>query len=145
MKQLKFAHKIMLVTAILVVLALTVSTSINYFSLRTNTQENLNRAIDEIGYSVSSNIANWLNARLQIIQAIAANTKAEDDSSTMLTAVKQAVEAGKLKNTYIGVERTGEFILNDENLELPPDFDARQRPWYIQAKPIVVRRLPNHI
>ncbi|WP_448547433.1 methyl-accepting chemotaxis protein [Thalassotalea fusca] len=134
MKQLKFAHKIMLVTATLVVLALTVSTSVNYFSLRTDTQNNLNRAIDEIGHSVSSNIANWLNARLQIIQAIAANTKADDDREIMLNAVKQAVEAGKLKNTYIGVESTGEFILNDENLVLPPDFDARQRPWYIQAK-----------
>jgi len=134
--KLKFAHKIIAVSTALVVLALMVSTSINYFSLRTNTQENLNRAIDEIGTSVSTNIANWLTARLQIVSAIAENTNADDETSTMLVAVQQAVKAGNLKNTYIGLQSTGQFILDDiaVQAQLPADFDARSRPWYLLAK-----------
>jgi methyl-accepting chemotaxis protein len=108
--QLKFAHKIIVVSLLLLVLALTASTSINYFSLKNNTQENLNRAIDEIGHSVSSNISNWLSARLQIISALAENTGAEDSENSMLVAVRQAVKAGQLKNTYIAIEATGQFI-----------------------------------
>ena len=117
MVKLKFAHKIIAVSTALVVLALMVSTSINYFSLRTNTQENLNRAIDEIGTSVSTNIANWLTARLQIVSAIAENTNADDETSTMLVAVQQAVKAGNLKNTYIGLQSTGQFILDDVTVQ----------------------------
>ena len=132
--QLKFAHKIIVVSLLLLVLALTVSTSINYFSLKNNTQENLNRAIDEIGHSVSSNIANWLSGRLQIISALAENTGSEDSEDSMLVAVRQAVKAGQLKNTYIAIEATGQFILDDKNIQLPEGFDARQRPWYLLAK-----------
>ncbi|WP_175573139.1 methyl-accepting chemotaxis protein [Thalassotalea sp. PP2-459] len=131
---LKFAHKIIAVTVFLLILALAVSTSINYFSLKQDTEDNLNRAIDEIGHSVSGNIANWLNGRLQIIEAIAENATSDDDTETMLTAVQQAVKAGDLKNTYIGVEKTGQFILDDLTIELPAGFDARQRPWYLLAK-----------
>lgn len=131
---LKFAHKIIAVTVFLLILALAVSTSINYFSIKQDTEDNLNRAIDEIGHSVSGNIANWLNGRLQIIEAIAANTTVNDDTDIMLTAVQQAVKAGDLKNTYIGVEKTGQFILDDLTIELPAGFDARQRPWYLLAK-----------
>ncbi|MEW6990574.1 methyl-accepting chemotaxis protein [Colwelliaceae bacterium 6441] len=134
MFQLKFAHKIITVSVVLLILALSVSTSINYISLKSDTQANLNRAIDEIGHSVSSNIANWLSGRLQIITAIAANTKTDDTPDDMLTAVQQAVAAGKLKNTYIGVESTGEFILDDKTIQLPDGFDARQRPWYLLGK-----------
>lgn len=132
--QLKFAHKIIVASAILLILALITSTSINYFSLKSDTQKNLNRAIDEIGHSVASNIANWLSGRLQIISAIAENTQASDTPEEMMVAVKQAVKAGQLKNTYIGVEATGQFILDDPSIQLPADFDARQRPWYLLAK-----------
>jgi len=109
--QLKFAHKIIVVSAVLLILALTVTTTINYISLKNDTQENLNRAIDEIGHSVASNIANWLSGRLQIISAIAENTQPNDSPEAMMVAVRQAVKAGKLKNTYIGVEATVNLFL----------------------------------
>ncbi|GHF88462.1 methyl-accepting chemotaxis protein [Thalassotalea marina] len=134
MLQLKFAHKIILVSVVLLILALTASTTINYISLKQGTQTNLNRAIDEIGHSVAGNIANWLGGKLQIVQAIAQNTKSDDDTETMLDAVQQAVKSGKLKNTYIGVESTGQFILDDLTIQLPAGFDARQRPWYLLGK-----------
>jgi len=132
--KLKFAHKIIMASLVLLVLALTVTTTINYISLKNDTQENLNRAIDEIGHSVASNISNWLSGRLQIISAIAENTQPNDTPQEMSIAVKQAVKAGQLKNTYIGVAETGQFILDDPTIQLPDDFDARQRPWYILAQ-----------
>ena len=99
MFKINFSHKIIIVSTVLLLLALSVSTSINYISLKNNTQENLNRAIDEIGHSVSGNIANWLTNRLQIIEAIALNVTTENDHDDILKAVQQAVEAGKMKNT----------------------------------------------
>jgi methyl-accepting chemotaxis protein len=132
--KLSFSHKIIIVFAVLLLLALSVSTSINYISLKNNTQENLNRAIDEIGHSVSGNIANWLTNRLQIIDAVALNITDINSHDEIFKAVQQAVKAGEMKNTFVGLASTGKFILDDLTIKLPDDFDIRQRPWYLLAK-----------
>ncbi|GHE89885.1 methyl-accepting chemotaxis protein [Thalassotalea profundi] len=113
---------------------MSVSTTINYISLKNDTQANLNRAIDEIGYSVSSNIANWLSGKLRIVESIAQSTSENPEKRTVLKTVQQAVKSGAFKNAYVGVESSGEFILDDDSLVLPEGFDARQRPWYTQVK-----------
>ena len=119
---------------VLLILALSVSTTINYISLKNDTQANLNRAIDEIGYSVTGNIANWLNGKLRIVDSIAQSTSENLETKTVLKVVQQAAKAGAFKNAYVGVESSGKFILDDEALVLPDNFDARQRPWYTQVK-----------
>ncbi len=134
MLKLNFSKKIIIVFTVLLLLALSASTSINYISLKSNTQANLNRAIDEIGHSVSGNIANWLTNRLQIIDAIALNISNINSHEDIFKAVQQAVKAGKMKNTFVGLASTGKFILDDVTIQLPDDFDIRQRPWYLLAK-----------
>lgn len=134
MLQLKFAHKIILVSVALLILALTVSTTINYITLKRDTQDNLNRAIDEIGHSVAGNISYWLNGKLRIVDSIAQSTSAEPQTENVLKMVQQAALAGDFKNAYVGLESTGEFILDDAALVLPEGFDARGRPWYTQTK-----------
>ncbi|MDT0603837.1 methyl-accepting chemotaxis protein [Thalassotalea castellviae] len=134
MFQFKFAHKIIAVSVLLLIIALSVSTTINYISIKNDTQANLNRAIDEIGYSVTGNIANWLNGKLRIVDSIAQSTSENLETAKVLKVVQQAAKAGAFKNAYVGVERSGKFILDDETLVLPADFDARQRPWYTQVK-----------
>ncbi|WDE12201.1 methyl-accepting chemotaxis protein [Thalassomonas haliotis] len=132
--QLKFAHKIIITAAVLLILTLTVSNAYHYLKINDQTETNLERGINEIARSVSGNIANWLNSKLQIVNAIAQSTRESSDSMTILATVQQADVAGLFKNTYVGVERTGEFIVDDVSIKLPDDFDARQRPWYTQVK-----------
>jgi methyl-accepting chemotaxis protein len=132
--KLNFSRKIIIVATVLVLVALSVSTSINYVFLKDNTQKNLNKAIDEIGHSVSGNIANWLTNRLQIIDAVALNITDINSHDEIFNAVQQAVKAGKMKNTFVGLASTGKFILDDLTIVLPDDFDIRQRPWYLLAK-----------
>ena len=72
--QLKFAHKIIITAAVLLILTLTVSNTYHYFKINEQTETNLERGINEIARSVSGNIANWLNSKLQIVNAIAQST-----------------------------------------------------------------------
>ncbi|MBA6397157.1 methyl-accepting chemotaxis protein [Colwellia sp. BRX10-4] len=134
MIKLKFSHKIIMASTVLLLIALSVSTSINYIFLKDHTQKNLNNAIDEIGRSVSGNIANWLTNRLQIIDAVALNITDINSHEEIFHAVQQAVKAGMMKNTFVGLASTGEFILDDLSIQLPEGFDIRQRPWYLLAK-----------
>ncbi|WP_448214001.1 methyl-accepting chemotaxis protein [Colwellia sp. MEBiC06753] len=121
-------------SAVLLVLALTVLTVRNYSTVKAEVQTNLQQGISEIASSVSGNIANWLNGKLMIVEAIASAIDATTSSEQISHIVKQADASGDFKNAYVGVERTGEFILDDPTIQLPPDFDARQRPWYTQVK-----------
>ncbi|NMP30567.1 methyl-accepting chemotaxis protein [Thalassotalea sp. M1531] len=132
--KLKFAHKINLVAAVLLVLALTILTIRNYSAVKSEVHENLSQGIAEISSSVSGNIANWLNGKLAIVEAIASSTEAGADSERIADIVIQADVSGDFKNAYVGVEGSGEFILDDPSIVLPEGFDARQRPWYTQVK-----------
>jgi len=132
--KLSFAHKIIMVAATLLILTLSISTITNYISLKNSTEENLNRAIDEIGTSVAGNIANWLNSKLAIVDAIADSAASNMTRTVIVQRVQQATKAGSFKNAYVGVEESGEFILDDESLVLPDDYDARGRPWYTLVK-----------
>jgi methyl-accepting chemotaxis protein len=123
-----------MVATVLLLIALSVSTRINYIFLKENTQKSINKAIDEIGHSVSGNIANWLTNRLQIINAVALSIPDINRHDEIFNAVQQAVTAGKMKNTFVGIASTGKFILDDLTIVLPNDFDIRQRPWYLLAK-----------
>ncbi|WP_181902275.1 methyl-accepting chemotaxis protein [Thalassotalea euphylliae] len=132
--KLKFAHKINLIAALLIIVALSVLTVRNYTAANKQIHHHLQQSITEIASSVSGNIANWLNGKLAIVEAIASATNAESSVPEMFDIAVQADNAGDFKNAYIAVEQSGEFILDDPSIVLPDNFDARQRPWYRQVK-----------
>ena len=135
LNKLKFAHKIIFVAGGLLAFALVSTTVINYLMLKQTTQQNLDSSISEITHSVSGNIANWLNGKLQIIEAVASAASKTSDKAQILAIVQLGDSAGDFKNAYVGLE-AGDFILDDSAVQatLPAGFDPRGRPWYIQVK-----------
>lgn len=131
---IKFAHKINLVAAVLLIFALTISTASHYISIKAQTHHNLEQGIAEIATSVSGNIANWLNSKLAIVNAVSIKTTGSQSRDEIMETVQLADAAGDFKNVYVSLESNGLFILDDPSIVLPDDFDARQRPWYTQAK-----------
>ncbi|GLX86296.1 methyl-accepting chemotaxis protein PctA [Thalassotalea loyana] len=132
--KLKFAHKIIIVAASLLILALTISTTNHYLSVKEDTKTNLTRAISEISDSVSLNIANWLNGKLAIVESLASSASTSQEQLFLERTAVMADVAGDFKNSYVAIEQTGQFILDDKSIVLPADFDPRKRPWYTQAK-----------
>lgn len=133
-QKLKFSHKIIIVAASLLIIALSISTTNHYLSVQNQTKHNLERAIEEISSSVSSNIANWLNGKLAIVESLAQAASQNQEETFLEQSAVMADVAGNFKNSYVAIEHTGQFILDDKSIVLPADFDPRQRPWYTQAK-----------
>jgi len=133
-QKLKFSHKIIIVAASLLIIALSISTTNHYLSVQKQTKHNLERAIEEISGSVSSNIANWLNGKLAIVESLAQAASQNQEETFLDQSAVMADVAGNFKNSYVAIEHTGQFILDDKSIVLPADFDPRQRPWYTQAK-----------
>lgn len=129
MQKIKFSHKIMIVSALILIVVLGTFTLHNYVLLKEQTEQDVHKSLTEISRSVSQNISNWLNVKLQIVESMAqASNKANSDAE-VLEVVQQSVISGQFKNTYIGTP-SGQFILDDPSISLPDDYDARQRPWY---------------
>ncbi|MDX1726831.1 MAG: methyl-accepting chemotaxis protein [Pseudoalteromonas tetraodonis] len=126
---LKFTSKITIAASLVLVLVLGVFTINNYFSMRHQTQEQLSLVLEQNSESVSKNIASWLNNKLAIVISIAKTYQDDDAKSLTLSQLNTAELAGDFKNTYIG-KSSGTFILNDQSVVLPSDFDATSRPWY---------------
>jgi methyl-accepting chemotaxis protein len=126
---LKFTTKITIAASLVLVLVLGVFTINNYVSMRNQTQQQLALVLKQNSESVSQNIASWLNNKLAIVVSVAKTYQPNDPKSVTLSQLNTAELAGNFKNTYIG-KSSGTFILNDETVVLPADFDATTRPWY---------------
>ncbi|QPB86060.1 HAMP domain-containing protein [Pseudoalteromonas rubra] len=130
---LKFTTKITLAASLVLVIVLSLFTVNNFILMRSQTQAQLTLVLQEISESVSQNIANWLNDRLDIVSSVASGHRTDDATADILRRVQTAHEAGHFKNTFIGTP-DGQFVLNDTTVVLPSDFDATQRPWYKLAE-----------
>ncbi|PKH91910.1 MULTISPECIES: methyl-accepting chemotaxis protein [unclassified Pseudoalteromonas] len=129
LNSLKFTSKVTIAASLILVLVLGLFTFNNYIAMRKQTEQQLSLVLQQNSESVSQNIASWLNAKLGIVISIAKTHKANDSKALTLSQLNTAELAGSFKNTYIG-KSSGTFILNDQSVVLPADFDATSRPWY---------------
>ncbi|MBB1300972.1 methyl-accepting chemotaxis protein [Pseudoalteromonas sp. SR44-8] len=126
---LKFTTKVTIAASVVLVLVLGLFTINNFISMRSQTQQQLSLILQESSQSVSQNIANWLNNKLAIVQSVAKTHQQNDTKELTLSQLNSAEMAGKFKNTYIG-KPDGTFVLNDQTVVLPANYDATIRPWY---------------
>lgn len=126
---LKFTTKVTIAASVVLVLVLGLFTINNFISMRAQTQQQLSLVLQESSQSVSQNIANWLNNKLAIVKSVAKTHQQNDTKVLTLSQLNTAEMAGHFKNTYIG-KPDGTFVLNDQTVVLPADYDATTRPWY---------------
>ncbi|RAJ96954.1 methyl-accepting chemotaxis protein [Aliidiomarina maris] len=131
---LKFTHKVMLAASLSTALVLGAFSLSNFLQMRAQVHDDLDRQLSAVVDSVSANIAAWLNAKMAIIagtaQVLPADNGALDVDAHDITAhLVQARIAGDFKNVYVGLP-DGTFVLDDPSIQLPPGYDARERPWY---------------
>ncbi|EKE83447.1 methyl-accepting chemotaxis protein [Idiomarina xiamenensis] len=129
LRSLRFTHKVMLAASLVVVLVLGAFTLSNFLQMRSQVQQDLRKQLQALSESVSQNIADWLNAKMAIIDATAKVVDMDGPQAQILQRVQQSKLAGEFKNVYVGLP-DGTFILDDPSIDLPADYDARQRPWY---------------
>lgn len=132
-QSLKFTSKVTFAASLVLVLVLFGFTLNNYVVMRSQTHEQLTSVLHEISQSVSQNIANWLNSKLAIVEGVAEVYGEDLSKQQVLNRLALADKAGNFKNVYVG-RTDGTFILDDQSIQLPADYDARSRPWYQLAQ-----------
>ncbi|EJD0684565.1 chemotaxis protein [Vibrio parahaemolyticus] len=132
---MKFRHKVVTASSILLLITVSLLSTQQVMTIRSQTQENINSSVKEILTSVSNTVQSEMNAKKDLARSI---TEIIELSPNDRTYVKDILEKPTPKSSFLaigfGYESNGFVIENDDGWDAGPDYDPRQRPWFIAAK-----------
>ncbi|WP_029809914.1 methyl-accepting chemotaxis protein [Vibrio parahaemolyticus] len=132
---MKFRHKVVTASSILLLITVSLLSTQQVMTIRSQTQEHINSSVKEILTSVSNTVQSEMNAKKDLARSI---TEIIELSPNDRTYVKDILEKPTPKSSFLaigfGYESNGYVIENDDGWDAGPDYDPRQRPWFIAAK-----------
>ncbi|MCG9642819.1 methyl-accepting chemotaxis protein [Vibrio parahaemolyticus] len=132
---MKFRHKVVTASSILLLITVSLLSTQQVMTIRSQTQEHINSSVKEILTSVSNTVQSEMNAKKDLARSI---TEIIELSPNDRTYVKNILEKPTPKSSFLaigfGYESNGFVIENDDGWDAGPDYDPRQRPWFIAAK-----------
>ncbi|EOV0850355.1 methyl-accepting chemotaxis protein [Vibrio parahaemolyticus] len=132
---MKFRHKVVTASSILLLITVSLLSTQQVMTIRSQTQEHINSSVKEILTSVSNTVQSEMNAKKDLARSI---TEIIELSPNDRTYLKDILEKPTPKSSFLaigfGYESNGFVIENDDGWDAGPDYDPRQRPWFIAAK-----------
>ncbi|EGR3455122.1 methyl-accepting chemotaxis protein [Vibrio parahaemolyticus] len=132
---MKFRHKVVTASSILLLITVSLLSTQQVMTIRSQTQEHINSSVKEILTSVSNTVQSEMNAKKDLARSI---TEIIELSPNDRTYIKDILEKPTPKSSFLaigfGYESNGFVIENDDGWDAGPDYDPRQRPWFIAAK-----------
>ncbi|ELB2087550.1 methyl-accepting chemotaxis protein [Vibrio parahaemolyticus] len=132
---MKFRHKVVTASSILLLITVSLLSTQQVMTIRSQTQEHINSSVKEILTSVSNTVQSEMNAKKDLARSL---TEIIELSPNDRTYVKDILEKPTPKSSFLaigfGYESNGYVIENDDGWDAGPDYDPRQRPWFIAAK-----------
>ncbi|HCG8155158.1 TPA: methyl-accepting chemotaxis protein [Vibrio parahaemolyticus] len=132
---MKFRHKVVTTSSILLLITVSLLSTQQVMTIRSQTQEHISSSVKEILASVSNTVQSEMNAKKDLARSI---TEIIELSPNDRTYVKDILEKPTPKSSFLaigfGYESNGFVIENDDGWDAGPDYDPRQRPWFIAAK-----------
>lgn len=130
---MKVAVKVVSVSSVVLIVAISLLSFIKYHSESAAQRAQLNRIIAQSATTISSQISNWLNAKIDVLELSAQIIDADFSPST----VQQTFSTAKLRESFVlvfgGLAHDGKLMSNDPTLNMA-NLDVRTRPWYDIAK-----------
>jgi len=130
---MKVAHKVAVVSSSVLIVAISVLSLFQYFSIKKSLLKQTESSISESSNVLSNQISNWLNGKLELINFISESVDSDFSNET----IQQHFDRPMLKNEFLlmfgGLDTDGKAITNDPSWAVD-GWDARKRPWYPIAR-----------
>lgn len=130
---MKISHKVPLIGTGIIIAAFAAFAGFQYLQIRDSTYQQTQANINETSSALGSEISNWLNGRLDIVQGMAEFAEKNPTSDNILRILGSETFGDLVSYYYVGLEKDGSLI-STVDLSVPENFDARPRPWYQGAK-----------
>jgi methyl-accepting chemotaxis protein len=131
---MKFSHKIVAASSMLLLVTVTLLTLQQYYTVKTEVRTLVTSSVTEIVDGVRDTTAAEIEARKAL--ATYATSMLEVDLSP--ESISAVITRPIIKETFLlaglGFEKDGSNINNDPGWSPGPTWDPRKRPWYIDAK-----------
>jgi methyl-accepting chemotaxis protein len=131
---MKLGTKVNLAVAAIVVVTILILICVSAFNSRTIIKGTLEEQQITLANNLADQVDAWAKAKLAIIDAGGKelSNHATTEKDYILNQAKLLSAAGGFKKVYAGYE-DGTVVMSD-GWTIPPDYDARKRPWYVQTK-----------
>ncbi|WP_163830804.1 methyl-accepting chemotaxis protein [Spartinivicinus ruber] len=130
---MKFTHKILFAASAVMVVAFAGFSGSQYILIKSQTESDLVKDLGQLAGLTAHSIADWMNNKLQIMDAVAKSLDKPVDDQRVRAIVDQAGWSSQFDSVYVGREQDGKFIDNNDKPS-GADYDPRKRPWYQLAK-----------
>ncbi len=132
---MKISNKVGLAAALVLVISSGLMSLLQIGQVRETLRDQAQASIAESSQALARQIENWLNGKLQLIDLAAQQLDRNFDDTQIEQLFADPVLGTQFLSMFGGLEATGgRAITNDPNWHPAADWDARQRPWYDQAK-----------
>ncbi|MCU1739353.1 methyl-accepting chemotaxis protein [Pseudomonas sp. 20S_6.2_Bac1] len=129
---LRFSHKILLVAALIVLLVFTLFTAYIDQLQRNAIHKGLENYLHEMGAVTATNISQWLDGRILLIQNLAQNIASNSDPASTVNLLEQPTLISTFQHSYLGGAQ-GQFTMRPDD-KMPVGYDPRPRPWYLAGQ-----------
>ncbi|EOX4943324.1 methyl-accepting chemotaxis protein [Vibrio alginolyticus] len=132
---MKFRHKVVTASSFLLLITVSLLSTQQVMTIRSQTQEQIDSSVNGILTSVGNTVQSEMNAKKDLARSITEVIELDPSSHSY---VQNILERPTPKSSFLaigfGYESNGFVIENDDGWDAGPDYDPRQRPWFIAAK-----------
>ncbi|MFT6404868.1 MAG: methyl-accepting chemotaxis protein [Marinomonas primoryensis] len=126
---MKVSHKVVLCASVVVALAFTAYSWLQYSNLRTALYEKTDISTQETSKALALQVDHWLKGKMDLIETVSQTV----DANYSMETIQKAFDLPLYKNEFLllfgGLDAGGSRITNDPSWN-PTGWDARKRPWY---------------
>lgn len=131
---MKFAHKIVLASSTILLVALFLLSMNQYFSMKEKMEDLLGNSVNEILQGISNAVDAEMTGRANL----ASYTTSIVEDNFALQDAANIIRKPVLKDSFIligfGHEGSGQYVASDSSWDPGATWDPRKRPWYTGAK-----------
>ncbi|KJY75193.1 methyl-accepting chemotaxis protein [Vibrio nigripulchritudo] len=132
---MKFSHKVVAASSILLLIILSVLTAQQYFSMKSELEHQVTESVSEIVDGVRNTVAADIKGKKELSQYATDILQADLRNRDYVEGV---ISQASIKQNFLlaglGYENDGSNVNNDPGWNPGSDWDPRRRPWYIDAK-----------
>nr|WP_310123731.1 methyl-accepting chemotaxis protein [Pseudomonas psychrotolerans] len=130
-KQLKFSHKILAATALVMTLVLAGFASFSAYLQRKAIDDSLQQTLTETGRLTATNVSYWLETRLKVADTLVQTLVSDTPSGNFDKLPDQKIYTDVFTSLYLA-KPDGSYITRNGS-SVAADYDPRKRPWYTGA------------
>ena len=132
---MRISTKVAIAAALVLLLTTSLLSLTQISQVRGTLRQQVETSINESSTALARQIEAWLNAKLQLIDMAAQQIDRNFSDAQIEQIFASPVLMEQFLSMFGGLEATGGRALsNDPSWEPAADWDARQRPWYAQAR-----------